>query len=296
MSNSMNQSGSTLLLVDDEPAVLKSLQRVFLDDYNVFTAESGDEALSLLEKEQVHLVVSDFRMPGMDGLQLLHKVKERWPETIRVMLTGYADVDAVMDDISSGVIYRFFSKPWDDDSLKLGVRLALQQYNLILTIKRMKQEKAVYTVRDDDFHLAAEKHGEGDSAYSLLFVDDESAVLNSLKRVFQDDYNVMTAESGAEALAILEKEHVHLIVSDFKMPGMDGLQLLHTVKERRPETIRVMLTGAADVDSVMDDISEGVIYKFVSKPWQDEDLKMSVRLALRQYALISEIKKLQKGN
>lgn len=296
MSNSINQSGYTLLLVDDEPAVLKSLQRVFQDDYNVLAAESGDEALLILEKEQVHLVVSDFRMPGMDGLQLLRKVKERWPETIRVMLTGYADVDVVMDDISSGVIYRFISKPWDDDFLKLGVRLALQQYNLILTIKRMKQAKAVYTVRDDDFYLTAEKRGENKSVYSLLFVDDESAVLNSLKRVFQDDYNVMTAESGAEALAIFEKEHVHLIVSDFKMPGMDGLQLLHTVKERWPETIRVMLTGAADVDSVMDDISEGVIYKFVSKPWQDEDLKMSVRLALRQYALISEIKKLQKGN
>jgi DNA-binding NtrC family response regulator len=230
----------------------------------------------------------------MDGLQLLHKVKERWPETIRVMLTGATDVDSVLDDISSGAIYRFITKPWDDQSVKLSVKLALQQYNLILSIKKMQQAKAAYMGKDSEYYLTAEKQGGIDSVYSLLFVDDESAVLKSLKRVFQDDYHVLTAENGAEALGILEKEHVHLIVSDLRMPGMDGLQLLHKVKERWPETIRVMLTGATDVDSVLDDISEGFMYKFVSKPWQDEDLKMSVRLALRQYALIKEMKQLQK--
>jgi DNA-binding NtrC family response regulator len=224
----------------------------------------------------------------------LHKVKERWPETIRVMLTGATDVDSVLDDISSGAIYRFITKPWDDQSVKLSVKLALQQYNLILSIKKMQQAKAAYMGKDSEYYLTAEKQGGIDSVYSLLFVDDESAVLKSLKRVFQDDYHVLTAENGAEALGILEKEHVHLIVSDLRMPGMDGLQLLHKVKERWPETIRVMLTGATDVDSVLDDISEGFMYKFVSKPWQDEDLKMSVRLALRQYALIKEMKQLQK--
>jgi serine/threonine-protein kinase len=292
--NHMTTANYTLLFVDDESAVLKSLKRVFQDDYHVLTAENGAEALGILEKEHVHLIVSDLRMPGMDGLQLLHKVKERWPETIRVMLTGATDVDSVLDDISSGAIYRFITKPWDDQSVKLSVKLALQQYNLILSIKKMQQAKAAYMGKDSEYYLTAEKQGGIDSVYSLLFVDDESAVLKSLKRVFQDDYHVLTAENGAEALGILEKEHVHLIVSDLRMPGMDGLQLLHKVKERWPETIRVMLTGATDVDSVLDDISEGFMYKFVSKPWQDEDLKMSVRLALRQYALIKEMKQLQK--
>ena len=69
------------------------------------------------------------------------------------------------------------------------------------------------------------------SNYTLLFVDDESAILKSLQRVFQDYYHVLIAESGDEALTILEKEHVHLVVSDFRMPGMDGLQLLQKIKE-----------------------------------------------------------------
>ena len=130
------------------------------------------------------------------------------------------------------------------------------------------------------------------SDYTLLFVDDESAILRSLKRIFQDDYEILLAESGEEALEILERVKVHLVVSDFRMPGMDGLQLLNTIQEKWPETIRVMLTGYADVDTVMDDIDSGAIYRFISKPWEDEDIKQAVRLALQQYDLIQKIKKL----
>jgi type II secretory ATPase GspE/PulE/Tfp pilus assembly ATPase PilB-like protein/FixJ family two-component response regulator len=125
--------------------------------------------------------------------------------------------------------------------------------------------------------------------YSLLFVDDEEGVLAAMKRVFMDEnYEVLTASSGERALTILNRQPVHLVVSDHRMPGMTGAELLRSIKENWPETIRIMLTGHADVSSIMGAVQEGAVYKFITKPWHDDDLRLTVSLALQQYLLLHE--------
>lgn len=134
----------------------------------------------------------------------------------------------------------------------------------------------------------------GNNGYTLLFVDDEKGVLQSLKRIFLDEnYQILTAANGPEALDMLQENTIHLVVSDHRMPGMTGAELLKEVKERWPQTIRIMLTGYADVQSVMGAVNEGAVYKFITKPWSDEDLRLTVSLALQQYALLQENKKLK---
>ena len=134
----------------------------------------------------------------------------------------------------------------------------------------------------------------GQCAYTLLFVDDEDGVLKALRRIFQDEnYQILTACNASDALMILEKHTVHLIVSDHRMPGMTGAQLLKQIKGRWPETIRIMLTGYADVQSIMGAVNEGSVYKFITKPWNDEDLRLTISLALQQYALMQENRKLK---
>lgn len=121
----------TVLVVDDEVNVQKSLRRLFLDsDYRILMANSGPEALSYLEKEQVHLVISDYRMPAMTGVELLVKVKAQYPDTIRMILSGFADVEAVVDAINQGAIYKFLAKPWNDQELLLTVKRALEHSSL----------------------------------------------------------------------------------------------------------------------------------------------------------------------
>jgi response regulator RpfG family c-di-GMP phosphodiesterase len=122
-----SQNRWTLLCVDDEPGVLSALRRVFRrDGYNVLLASSGAEGLQILQRESVDLVISDMRMPVMDGAEFLKQVRVGHPETARILLTGYASRQATESAIHEGEIYRCLDKPWNDDDLLSVVRQALE--------------------------------------------------------------------------------------------------------------------------------------------------------------------------
>ena len=125
------QTEATLLLVDDEPGILSSLRRLLrMRGYTIHCAQSGQAGLEILERESVDLVISDMRMPEMDGARFLEQVRQRWPTTMRILLTGYADVASTVDAINRGEIYRYVAKPWDDADLQLTVRDALERQRL----------------------------------------------------------------------------------------------------------------------------------------------------------------------
>jgi diguanylate cyclase (GGDEF)-like protein/PAS domain S-box-containing protein len=120
----------TLLLVDDEPNILRSLSRLLRrDGYNLILANDASEALEKLAMHSVHVIISDQRMPGMSGIELLSKVKEMYPETVRMVLSGYTEIETVTQAINRGAIYRFLTKPWDDARLRENVRDAFRHYN-----------------------------------------------------------------------------------------------------------------------------------------------------------------------
>jgi type II secretory ATPase GspE/PulE/Tfp pilus assembly ATPase PilB-like protein/DNA-binding response OmpR family regulator len=142
-----------------------------------------------------------------------------------------------------------------------------------------------------------EKAAEHPASYRILLVDDEINVLKALQRVFrQENYVVEMVTSGQAALDLLRREPFHLMISDYMMPGMTGAELLRQVKAIKPEVIRIMLTGHADTGAVMGAINEGAVYKFILKPWNDDDLRVTVALALEQYDLIQKNKTLQQDN
>lgn len=133
--------------------------------------------------------------------------------------------------------------------------------------------------------------------YRILLVDDEPNVLKALERIFrQENYRITTATSGIEALDHLKNGTFQLMISDYMMPQMNGAELLKQAKATQPDMIRIMLTGHADTGAVMGAINEGAVYKFILKPWNDDDLRVTVALALEQYDLIHKNKALQKDN
>lgn len=117
-----------LLIVDDEPANLRALYRLFREEYEVITASSGAEALELLNQHDFALLITDQRMPGMTGIELLKRIVSIRPRMVRIILTGYTDVEALVEAINCGQVYRYVTKPWDNEDLKLTVKRALQHF------------------------------------------------------------------------------------------------------------------------------------------------------------------------
>ncbi|MCB1965075.1 MAG: response regulator [Candidatus Accumulibacter sp.] len=127
----LNRPIRHLLLVDDEASILRSLQRMLRrEGYVIHAAASGEEGLAVLEKEPIGVIVTDQRMPGMTGSQFLSKVKEKYPDTIRIVLSGYTELNSITDAINRGAIYKFLTKPWDDGLLREQLADAFAHYEL----------------------------------------------------------------------------------------------------------------------------------------------------------------------
>ena len=137
----MNNFRHNVLFVDDEENILHSLKRLLRKEgYRIHTATNGSDGLEILNNQDVHLVVTDQRMPEMSGTEFLAKVKEKYPEVIRIVLSGYTEVDSITESINKGHIYKFMLKPWNDQNLKLEIKQALEQYDLMQVNKTLHEK------------------------------------------------------------------------------------------------------------------------------------------------------------
>ncbi len=132
----------TILCVDDEENILSALERVFLEEenYEIITANSGKEGLEILKERPVDLIMSDQRMPEMSGTEFLKNARNLCPDTIRIVLSGYSDVDTITAAINEGEIYRFIQKPWEDSELLSVVKDCLDKYELMRENKNLQEE------------------------------------------------------------------------------------------------------------------------------------------------------------
>ncbi|QQR79800.1 MAG: response regulator [Deltaproteobacteria bacterium] len=120
-----------MLCVDDEPGVLQSLKRLFRrEGYEMFFAGNAHDALEILKKENIHLIMTDYRMPEMNGVEFLKKSIEIHPESLRLILSGYADAKVVCDAIDQGQVYRFLTKPWNDEELLESIRQCFEHIKI----------------------------------------------------------------------------------------------------------------------------------------------------------------------
>ena len=164
-----------LLCVDDEPNVINSVRRLFLDaGYTILTANSAQDGLGILEDGDIQIVISDYRMPNMNGVEFLRKVRTRWPDTVRIVLSGYADTASIVSAINEGEIYRFIPKPWNDDDLKVTVANAIERYQLLkknakLTAELVKVNEELKGLLVENSHLLELKGNMLEANQRILF-------------------------------------------------------------------------------------------------------------------------------
>lgn len=137
-----------LLIIDDEPEILKALTRQFCRKYNVFSATNAEEGFIIMEKENIQVVLSDQRMPGMTGVDFFSRIKTKYPDALKLILTGYSDIEAVIGAINDGQVFRYVTKPWNPDELETIIKEAFEKFELIT-----KNRKLMHSLQDVNENL-----------------------------------------------------------------------------------------------------------------------------------------------
>lgn len=194
----------TLLLVDDEENISAALTRLLRrDGYKILRANSGREGLALLETHEVGVIVSDQRMPEMSGVEFLSHVRDLYPDTVRIVLSGYTELNSITDAINRGAIYKFLTKPWDDDLLRNNVQEAFKYFEMTRENERLSRElkqanDALSTVNNELEQRVADKTHEIQQSLQVLRVSQE--ILESLPFAvvgFGDDGVIAVANRAA---------------------------------------------------------------------------------------------------
>ena len=201
-----------LLIVDDEKEILRSLTLTFAEDYEVFTASSGVEALEILKKQEIALVIADQRMPGMTGAELLERVFQINPNIIRIILTGYTDTTSLIEAINKGHIYQYITKPWERQELRITVRRALESYELTLENQRLLRElqAANERLQDENAFLRNQASRELQCAEIIEHSPSMQRVFDLVNRVIDSSVTVLlTGETGTGKTLLARYIHYH---------------------------------------------------------------------------------------
>lgn len=222
-----------VLFIDDEPAILKSLRRLFSDEpYEILTSTSPTEALQMLRAQEIPVVVSDQRMPEMSGTDLLEKIKEAWPDTVRMVLTGHADLEVAMAAINKGNVYRFINKPWDDADLKLAIKNALTHYRLIAENKELLALTQQQNLLLMDFNQNLEEKVQRRTEEILSLLQRLESSFRQLIRVFIELMELFNPSLGGHAKRvnqICQKLIQHIGLEEEQSQRIEQAALLHDI-------------------------------------------------------------------
>jgi serine/threonine-protein kinase len=254
-----------LLFVDDEERILTALRSVFRMNYQVLTATNGTEALEMVRKFHPHVVVSDQRMPEMTGVELLRQVKEAAPATVRLLLTGYSDLAAIVGSVNEGEVFRFVSKPWDNQEIQTIIADASQ------IALELAETAATPPIVPEKMEAA------------VLVIGADGDTLNAVKRFVGGACPVREAPHFDRAIGLLEAHETALIIADIANRGEESLAAFKVLKHERPEILVIVLTESSDSELVIELINQAQIFRFVNKPLNLEMLKQHTQAALTRY-------------
>ncbi|AXQ30169.1 response regulator [Solimonas sp. K1W22B-7] len=261
-----------VLFVDDEPRVLTTMRMLFRARYELFFAESGQAALELLKSQPVDVIVSDQRMPGMTGIEMLRAARDLNPNAMRILLTGYSDLNAIIGSINEGEIFRFVNKPWMNDDLSTTVARA---------VAAAKASMAAAAAAGVEPATPVVQPVAG--AAGVLVMDDDPRVPPQIQTILGPTFKVYGATTMNEAVEQLEKNRIGVVISDTRVQDHPVVSLIGTLKQHHPELVSVILTDRADAGSAIELINQGQIYRFITKPIHDSQCKIAVNSAVKQH-------------
>lgn len=267
-----------LLCVDDEPLVLNALMRLFRQHYEVGIATSGAQALQLMSTLPFDVVISDQRMPGMNGVELLGRIREQHPRTMRILLTGYADLQATLDAVNRGEVYRYVTKPWDNDQLRLVVQQAMVAAQTS-TPTATRPTASSATARSA-LNVVSDNAG---AQVSVLVLDPDPA-LTALVRQIAPQRRIVSATTLDEAATALEQDtQLGVLITEARVGRDELVGILAALREARPALTSIVAARHTDAEQVIRLINQGQIYRYIGKPVPADRLATELNGAIRRH-------------
>lgn len=266
-----------VLFVDYDENIVNTLRLLCKNKFTVFTATSGSKALELLQTNQIHIVVAGQRTPDIAGIDLLRAAAKASPRTIRILLTGYADLAAIIGSIHEGEIYRYIYKPWNNkdvfQALEAAAQLAIVSHDAVSATPAA--------------HAAETTH----AAPGILVIDADQDAYQAISRLFAERH-VWTVANCDEALAMLARERIGVVVTSVIVGQQDVTPFIKTLKDQYPDVVTVIMTKGDEANRVVGLVNGGQVFRFLGKPLHHAQLRVSIEAALVYHAKSSQQPKL----
>lgn len=234
-----------ILCVDDEPRILTSLQMQFRREYELLLAGSAQAGLDLLKQHSVNVIVSDQRMPGATGIEFLRQARELQPSAMRILLTGYSDLAAIIGSINDGEVFRFINKPWERDLLRDTLAQAVEASKIELA--------------------APASAGDDTRGLGVIVLDSDPEPQRAIRLALAPEVPVFAASTMEECLDLLERHPIGVLVSETRIGSEPAVRFIGALKQHHPHLVSVILTGKADAADTVDLINQGQVYRFLIK-------------------------------
>lgn len=261
----MSAKKGRVLCVDDEPNILRSLRWLLQKEFDVEVASSGQEGLALVKQTHFDVIISDQRMPGMMGSEFLREVRKISPSSMRLLLTGYSDLPAILRSVNEGEVFRFINKPWKFQEL-------LQVVGEAAAIA--KSHPAPPAATDEDETAAVETGSD-----SILIIDDDDSVMDLVNESIGGGADVAQAHNIAEAVSAFDEKEIGIVVANMRVGNVDATRMLKLLKQEHPDVVAVVYTGATDAVDVISLINQAQIFRFLPKPVKPTMLRIALAAA-----------------
>lgn len=277
---------ANVMFVDDEKRVLTSMRALFRRDYNVHLANSGVEALELLERQEMDVIVSDQRMPGMTGVDVLKACKVRAPRAMRILLTGYADKDAIAASINEGEVFRYLTKPCARETLKETLALAVSaagiapppandplplpdgaaaRGSVVELPGAAERQAAVRRVTAPAAAPAGSAAGRA-AVVELMVLSNDRDFTEALELALGTSYRLHAVANVGDAVQLLDNHPIGVVITDMAV-NADEVQALTTqLKHTVPELVTIVASDHSDAHRLIDLINSGQVFRFLLKP------------------------------
>lgn len=282
MVNAMTKP--TVLLVDDEERILRSLGLLLRMQYQVFATSDGYEALEILKREKIHVLISDQRMPIMNGSELLRQAKELAPDTMRILLTGYADADAdaALASVNEGEVFRYITKPWGPKELRDTIAHAA---DIAMGLERSGTEQL--GTNSPEVATAVATVTTATTRLTCLVLDQDESTFHAVQDILGEQHDVVWANGVQSALRVMATHAVAILVTELSLGNDDLSTVIKTLKQTHPETLTIILTCFKDTSRLVDLINQAQVYRYLPKPVRKGLLAKSIQSTIARYHSIT---------